>query len=306
MAKEINKNKIKISNGEKAFGVFNICFMLVMMFIMFYPMWHVVCASFSNPRMLAAHEGVLFIPKGWSLIAYDLMMKNPMILKGYGNTFFVLFFGLLVNMVMTCLAAYVLSRRNVMLNKPITLMIVFTMYFGGGLIPTYLNIMQLGLLDSLWSLIIPGAISTYNMIVLRTGFASVPESLEESAKIDGASSLRILWQIIIPLSKATIAVIALYYAVAHWNSWFNAMLYLSDREKFPLQLILREILINNDTSSMVGEGSMAGQGGAGEASFVSETVKYAVIIVSTVPILCVYPFIQKYFTKGVMVGAVKG
>lgn len=306
MAKEISKNKIKISTGEKIFNVFNICFMIAMIFIMFYPMWHVVCASFSNPRLLAAHEGVLIIPKGWSLIAYDLMMENPMILKGYGNTFFILFFGLLVNMVMTCLAAYVLSRRKVMLNKPITMMIVFTMYFGGGLIPTYLNIMELGLLDSLWSIIIPGAISTYNMIVLRTGFASVPESLEESAKIDGASSLRILWQIIIPLSKATIAVIALYYAVGHWNAWFNAMLYLSDRQKFPLQLILREILINNDTTSMVGEGSMAGQGGAGEASFVSETVKYAVIIVSTVPILCVYPFIQKYFTKGVMVGAVKG
>ena len=140
------------------------------------------------------------------------------------------------------------------------------------------------------------------MIVLRTGFASVPESLEESAKIDGASSLRILWQIILPLSKATVAVICLYYAVAHWNSWFNAMLYLNEREKFPLQLILREILIQNDTSSMV----TAMDAGAGDSSFVSETVKYAVIIVSVVPILCVYPFIQKYFTKGVMVGAVKG
>jgi len=207
-------------------------------------------------------------------------------------------------MVMTCLCAYVLSRRNVMLNKPITLMIVFTMYFSGGLIPTYLNIRDLGLIDSLWSLIIPGAISTYNMIVLRTGFASVPESLEESAKIDGASNIRILWQIIIPLSKASLAVICLYYAVGHWNSWFNAMLYINRRELFPLQLILREILINNDTSSMVNDVTV--QGGAGEASFVSETVKYAVIIVSTVPILCLYPFIQKYFTKGVMVGAVKG
>ena len=183
-------------------------------------------------------------------------------------------------------------------------MIVFTMYFSGGLIPTYLNIRDLGMLDSLWSLIIPGAISTYNMIVLRTGFASVPESLEESAKIDGASNIRILWQIIIPLSKASLAVICLYYAVGHWNSWFNAMIYLNRRELFPLQLILREILINNDTSSMVNDVTV--QGGAGEASFVSETVKYAVIIVSTVPILCLYPFIQKYFTKGVMVGAVKG
>ena len=306
MAKDLtlNNNKIKASVGEKIFNVFNILFMIAMMFVMFYPMWHVVCASFSDPRAIAAHDGVLLAPKGFSLVAYELMAKNPNILNSYGNTLYVLVFGLAINMVMTCLCAYVLSRRNVMLNKPITLMIVFTMYFSGGLIPCYLNIRDLGLLDSLWSLIIPGAIATYNMIVLRTGFASVPESLEESAKIDGASNLRILWQIIIPLSKASLAVICLYYAVAHWNSWFNAMIYLNRRELFPLQLILREILINNDTSTMVNDVTV--QGGAGEASFVSETVKYAVIIVSTVPILCLYPFIQKYFTKGVMVGAVKG
>ena len=297
-----NENKIKTTAGEKAFNVFNIIFMLVMMFVMFYPMWHVLCASFSDARLLSAHTGVLLWPEGYSVTAYKLMMKNPMILRGYGNTLFILVFGLLLNMVMTCLAAYVLSRRNVMLNRVITIFIVFTMYFNGGLIPTYLNIKSLGLMDSLWAVIVPGAISTYNMIVLRTGFASVPESLEESAKIDGASSLRILWQIILPLSKATVAVICLYYAVAHWNSWFSAMLYLNERELFPLQLILREILIQNDTSSMV----TAMDVGAGDSSFVSETVKYAVIIVSVVPILCVYPFIQKYFTKGVMVGAVKG
>ena len=297
-----NENKIKTTAGEKAFNVFNIIFMIVMMFVMFYPMWHVLCASFSDARLLSAHTGVLLWPEGYSVTAYKLMMKNPMILRGYGNTLFILVFGLLLNMVMTCLAAYVLSRRNVMLNRVITIFIVFTMYFNGGLIPTYLNIKSLGLMDSLWAVIVPGAISTYNMIVLRTGFASVPESLEESAKIDGASSIRILWQIILPLSKATVAVICLYYAVAHWNSWFNAMLYLNERELFPLQLILREILIQNDTSSMV----TAMDVGAGDSSFVSETVKYAVIIVSVVPILCVYPFIQKYFTKGVMVGSVKG
>lgn len=296
------ENKIKTTAGEKIFNVFNIIFMIAMMFVMFYPMWHVLCASFSDARLLSAHTGVLLWPEGYSVTAYKLMMKNPMILRGYGNTLFILVFGLLLNMIMTCLAAYVLSRRNVMFNRPITIFIVFTMYFSGGLIPTYLNIKDLGLMDSLWAVIVPGAISTYNMIVLRTGFASVPESLEESAKIDGASALRILWQIILPLSKATVAVICLYYAVAHWNSWFSAMLYLNERELFPLQLILREILIQNDTSSMV----TAMDVGAGDSSFVSETVKYAVIIVSVVPILCVYPFIQKYFTKGVMVGAVKG
>lgn len=296
------KNKIKVSPSERIFNIFNIILMLVMMIIMFYPMWHVLCASFSNAKMLSSHSGVLLMPEGFSTTAYKLMMKNPMIIKGYANTFFILFFGLVVNMFMTCLAAYVLSRRNLMFKKPLTIIIVFTMYFSGGLIPTYLNIMGLGLEDSLWAVILPGAISTYNMIVMRTGFASVPVSLEEAAKIDGASSFRVMWQIILPLSKATVAVVCLYYAVSHWNAWFNAMLYLTDRNKFPLQLILREILIQNDTSSMV----TAMDVGAGDSSFVSETVKYAVIIVSVVPILCVYPFIQKYFTKGVMVGAVKG
>lgn len=297
-----NKNAIKISKGERVFDIFNFLFMIAMMLVMFYPMWHVLCASFSDARLLSAHSGPLILPEGFSFNAYRLMAKNPMILRGYGNTLFILIFGLSVNMVMTCLAAFVLSRKNVMLNKLITVFVVFTMYFSGGLIPTYLNIIELGLENTLWAVIVPGAISTYNMIVMRTGFASVPDSLEEAAKIDGASTLRVLWQIIIPLSKATIAVICLYYAVSHWNSWFNAMLYLTDREKFPLQLILREILINNDTASMVNAMDV----GVGDASFVGETVKYAVIIVSVVPILCVYPFIQKYFTKGVMIGAVKG
>jgi|LSQX01.3.fsa_nt_gb putative aldouronate transport system permease protein len=297
------KNTVKISKAERAFDIFNFLFMVCMMAVMFYPMWHVICASFSDAKLLSSHTGPLLWPEGYSLTAYKLMAKNPMILRGYGNTLFILVFGLLLNMTMTCLAAYVLSRRNLMLNKFFTILIVFTMYFSGGLIPTYLNIIQLGMENTLWAVIVPGAISTYNMIVMRTGFAAVPESLEEAAKIDGASRIRILWQIILPLSKATVAVISLYYAVAHWNSWFNAMLFLSDRQKFPLQLILREILINNDTATMVNANMNVG---VGDASFVSETVKYAVIIVSAVPILCVYPFIQRYFTKGVMIGAVKG
>lgn len=295
------ENKIKMSTGERVFNVFNVIFMFVMMFVMFYPMWHVLCASFSDAKQLSSHAGVLLWPDGYSLTAYKLMFKNPMILKGYGNTLYVLFFSMIINMVMTSIAAYVLSRKNVMLNKPITVFIIFTMYFNGGLIPTYLNVKSLGLIDSLWSIILPGAITTYNMVVLRTGFASVPDSLEESAKIDGASSLRILCQIILPLSKATFMVVCMYYAVSHWNGWFYAMIYLNDRAKFPLQLILREILIQNDTSSMVG-----GDVAAGDSAYVSETVKYAVIIISIVPILCIYPYVQKHFTKGVMVGAVKG
>lgn len=203
-------------------------------------------------------------------------------------------------MVMTCMGAYFTSRKDVMFCHTITLLIIFTMYFSGGMIPFYMTVKGLGLENSLFSLIIPGAISTFNLIVLRTAFASIPPALEESARLDGAGHWRILIQIVIPLSKASLSVVALYYAVQHWNAWFNAMLFLKDRELFPLQLVLREILIQNDTSSMT---QMVD---AGNSSFIGETVKYAVIIVSVVPILCIYPFIQKYFEKGVMIGAVKG
>ena len=180
------------------------------------------------------------------------------------------------------------------------IMIMITMFFSGGIIPFYLTVKMLGMYNSLWSLIIPSGISTYNLIIMRTSFIGIPDSLEEAAYIDGAGHVRVLTQVIIPLSKSIIAVMVLYYGVAHWNEWFNAMIFLNDRGKFPLQLVLREILIQNDTNSMT-------QGvGAADGISVAESVKYAVIIVATVPILCIYPFLQKYFVKGVMVGALKG
>lgn len=293
-------NKIKISKAEMGFQIFNYIFMVFIMFIMLYPMWHVLMASISDARQLSSHTGILLIPDGFSLKAYQLMMKNPMILRGYGNTLFILVFGLTINMLVTFMGAYGLSRKNVMWNRTITLFIIFTMYFSGGMIPAYLNIKNLGLENTLWSVILPVSVNTFNLIVMRTGFEAVPDSLEEAARIDGAGHLTILFKIMLPLTKATTAVIALYYAVSHWNSWFNAMLYLTDRNLFPLQLILREILIQNDTSMMTMNVD------AGDSSFVSETVKYAVIIVTVLPIICVYPFIQKYFASGVMIGAVKG
>jgi putative aldouronate transport system permease protein len=225
---------------------------------------------------------------------------DPMIGKGYLNTGVILVFGLSVNMILTSIGAYFMSRKNVMFNRTITLMIIFTMYFSGGLIPFYMTVKELGMENSLWALIIPSSINTFNLIILRTAFASIPDSLEESARLEGAGHVSILFKIVIPLSKATMSVIALYYAVFHWNSWFNAMIFLTNRQLFPLQLILQEILIQNDTSSMT---QMVN---AGDSSFIGETVKYAVIIVSAAPILCVYPFIQKYFVQGVMIGAVKG
>jgi len=234
-----------------------------------------------------------------------IVFNNPNIGIGYMNTIIYVTAGTLVNLLMTSLGAYALSREGYKFKKFFTIAIVFTMYFGGGLIPTFLLVKALGMLDSRLAMIIPSAIGTWNLIVLRTAFASVPKSLEESAKIDGANDFVILFKIFIPVSKATMAVMLLFYAVGHWNSWFDAMIYLRDRELFPLQLFLREILISN---SMIGNPA-AGAGGlsnsADEFFFMEETIKYSTIIISTVPILFIYPFIQKYFTKGVMLGSLK-
>ncbi len=286
----------------KLFDVFNVAFMLLLIPIMLYPIWHVVMASFSDSALLTGHTGLILKPLGFSTASYKLMAKNPMIFRGYLNTLFVVVAGVCLNIAFTSLAAYCLSRKGLYWQKPLMMMMVFTMYFSGGLIPVYLtNTQMYHLTNSYWSLILPGLISTYNLIIMRTSFMALPDSLEESAKLDGAGAIRILVSIVIPLSMPVIAVMTLYYAVGHWNAWFDASIYIKTREKFPLQLILREILIINDTNSMT-----QGSADASDQMAIGATVKYAVIVVSTVPILCVYPFLQKYFQKGVMIGAVKG
>lgn len=292
---------IKESPSRKAFNVFNIIFMLCMIVITLYPLLYVVFASLSDSNELMKHSGLLLKPVGFSWAAYKAVFQNPNILQGYKNTIIVLISSVAVSMFLTCLAAYVLSRKNVLFNGVITFIIMFTMFFSGGMIPTYLLVNNLGLTNTYWALILPGAISTYNMIIMRTGFAAIPESLEESAKIDGANHFTILFKIVIPLAKPTMAVIVLYYAVACWNSWFNAMIYLQKRRDLqPLQLILRGILIENDTSNM--QDGNVGQ----DTESIAESIKYAVIVVATLPILAIYPFLQKYFIKGIMIGAVKG
>lgn len=286
--------------GEKVFAVFNGLLMLFSIFIMLYPMWHVLCASFSDAGKLLAHKGMIFAPIDFSTEAYKAVAKNPMILSSYMNTIFIVVVGLIINVVITAMTAYVLSRKNLYFKKWIMILIVITMYISGGTIPFYFLVKGIGLEDSLWSLILPMALSSYNMIITRSAFEAIPDSMEESARLDGAGHMRILFSIMLPLARATIAVIVLYYAVSHWNSWFNAVLFINDRKKYPLQLVLREILIQNDTSNMA-------QGVGMEDQYsVAESIKYAVTIVATVPILCVYPFIQKYFASGVMLGAVKG
>lgn len=292
---------IKESPSRKAFNVFNIIFMLCMIVITLYPLLYVVFASLSDSNELMKHSGLLLKPVGFSWAAYKAVFKNPNILQGYKNTIIVLISSVTVSMFLTCLAAYVLSRKNVLFNGVITFIIMFTMFFSGGMIPTYLLVNNLGLTNTYWALILPTAISTYNMIIMRTGFAAIPQSLEESAKIDGANHFTILFKIVIPLAKPTMAVIVLYYAVACWNSWFNAMIYLQKRRDLqPLQLILRGILIENDTSNM--QDGNVGQ----DTESIAESIKYAVIVVATLPILAIYPFLQKYFIKGIMIGAVKG
>ncbi len=291
---------MKKSKGETVFGVCNVLFMLLMIVITLYPVWYVVTCSFSDSNFLIGDKGLMLLPKGFSLSAYQSVLKNPNIAVGYRNTLFVVVVGTLVNVLMSSLAAFVLTRKQFAIKKVMMTMIIITMYFGGGLVPTYLVVYKyLGLGDTLWALILPGAINTYNMIIMKTNFASIPSSLEESAAIDGANEIVVLFRIVLPLSLPIIAVMVLFYGVAHWNSWFNALIYIRKPALYPLQLRLREILLINDVSSMTAGAD------ASDKYNIGESIKYATIMVATVPILLVYPFIQKYFVKGMMIGAVK-
>ena len=287
--------KKKNSNGW-GFRLINGIILAMISLMTLYPFLYVIFASFSDPVKLMGNSSLLLKPLGFSLNAYKKVFVNPSIYSGYLNTIFYVAAGTLVNILATCMAAYVLSRKQFMLRRFLTIMFIFTMYFNGGLIPSYLLIKDLGLINSRLSLILPGAVSTFNLMIMITGFEGIPQSLEESARIDGAGDWTILFRIIMPLAKPTIMVILLYYAVGHWNSWFNAMIYLRDADKMPIQIFLRDILTRSQLGAMTGQTDVEDEG---------QTIKYATIIVSTVPILCIYPFIQKHFVKGVMIGAVK-
>ena len=290
-------NAIRHTTGENVFNAFNICLLFLVTLCMLYPMLHVIFSSLSNGALLMKHKGLLWRPQGFSLAAYRAVAKSPMIPIGYRNTLFVVTIGTALNILMTALGAFFVSRKDQTAAKYVMLFFLFTMFFSGGMIPAYLNVNSLGLYDSLWALILPGLVSTYNLIILRTAFQAIPESLEESAKLDGANHFQILTRIYLPLSTTVIAVLVLYYGVGHWNAWFDAMLYIRNRNYYPLQLIMREVLISNDVSQMYNAGV--------DVDMVAPTVQYAVIVATTLPILCIYPFLQKYFVKGVMIGSVK-
>lgn len=294
-----NKKKIKEGWASRLFDFCNIIILALVVIVTVYPILYVIFASLSNGDRLLAHTGLLWYPLDFTLAGYKMVFKDPMIVRGYLNTIFVVFVGSLISMAVTVLAAYFLSRKEIMLQKGIMVYIIITMFFSGGMIPFYFTVRNLGLYNSLWALIFPTAVNTFNLIVMKTNFQGVPDGLIEAAVLDGADHFRILGSVILPLVKPILAVISLYYIVGKWNEWFNAMIFLQDRVKYPLQLVLRGILLANDNNAMT-----TGVG-LGDQEAVSESIKYGVIVVATLPILCIYPFLQKYFVAGTLVGAVK-
>ncbi|MBD8519711.1 carbohydrate ABC transporter permease [Lysinibacillus sp. FSL R7-0073] len=292
---------MKESKGDRAFTIFNYIFLAIVAVVVLYPLIFVLSASLSNPEYVISGDLWLW-PKEFTVEAYEKVFQNPDIINGFINTLKYTFFGTLLNIVMTICAAYPLSRRNLKGKGFIMAFMVFTMFFSGGLIPTYLLIRDLGMINTFWVMIIPNAVAVWNIIIMRTFFQSIPYELEESAMIDGAGNFRILWSIVLPLSLPVMAVMVLFYAVGHWNSYFQALIYLQDQDKFPLQLILRQILIQGQADDMIK---------ATSESFLAqklsvEGLKYAVLIVANLPMLMLYPFLQRYFVKGVMIGSLKG
>jgi len=292
---------MKRSLGERAFDAFNVLFLCGLSFLFIVPFAHILFSSVSDPMRLMKTPGLILWPHGFTLKGYLFALSNRNIYTGYMNTLVYVTAGTALNLLFTSMMAYVLSRKGVLLNNAMMFLLVFTMFFSGGLVPFYLVVRGIGLYDSRLAMIIPGLVSVMNMIIMRTSFQGIPESLAESAKMDGAGNWTILFRIILPVSKALLSVIGLFYAVGHWNAWFNGSIFLRDRNKFPLQLILREILVIDDVtakSDILLDGS--------EMDFYRPLVKFATTMIATLPILFIYPFIQKNFTQGVMIGSIKG
>lgn len=293
---------MKLHKRRSVFPLFNGLLLALVGLLCLYPLLYIVFASLSEPDRIMKHTGLLLGPLGFTFEGYELAFRNPNILTGYMNTIFYVVVGTALSLIVTAAGAFVTSRKDALLARPIMLGVVFTMYFSGGLIPLFLLVNNLGLYNTRTAIILVGLVNTWNLIVMRTSFLGIPDSLEASAKIDGASPMTIFTRIYLPLSKPMLATMTLFYGVGNWNSWFNHMIYLQDRDKFPLQLIMREILIANDMSSMTNMSTV----GTYTNDMYQVLVKYAVVVIATLPILCIYPFLQRYFIKGVMVGAIKG
>jgi len=289
---------VKSTTGERVFRGFNVLFMLLMIFITLYPLWYVFISSFSNPT--AVSRGlVVFWPSGFEMASYKAVSDTPNIWSSYGNTIFYSVFGTAFSMILTVIGAYPLSKKRLKGRKFFMFVILFTMWFGAGMMPTFLNFRNLNLLDNRLGIILAFAVNTFNVILMRTFFENVPDSLEESAKMDGANDLTILAAIYLPLSVPAIATLTMYYFVGRWNSYFWAMIMLQDQSKVPLQVLLRRLIVQ--VSYTVNESVDRSL-----TTMTDQTVVYATIIVSVIPMLVFYPFIQRFFVKGLMVGAIKG
>jgi len=295
------KNKIQLSLADRIFQIVLYAVSAIVLLCVIYPLYFVIIASFSDPSAVAGGQ-VWLLPKGFTLDGYEELFRHSEIWIGYGNTILYTTVGTIVGLVVNLFAAYSLSRTDLVGRKFFNLMFIFTMFFNGGLIPTYLTIQDFNLYNTFAVMVIPFSVSVYNIIVARTFFqTSIPADLNDAARIDGCGNLYYFFKIVIPLSKAIIAVITLWTAVGMWNSYFNALIYLNDAGRYPLQLILRNILITNNLQMSFGSGEAMQI-----ALRLSNLMRYSVIIVSTVPIMCFYPFVQKHFNQGVMIGAVKG
>lgn len=278
----------------------------LILFVVAYPLYWVIISSFSDPTAVSAGK-VLLRPIGFTLKGYAEVFKNSQVMRGFFNSIVITFVGVCVNLAVTLPTAYALSRDNFSGKKPITVFYMITMFFGGGMIPTYLVVKNMQLLNTIWALVLPGCLSVYNMIVARTFFKSnISEELYEAGEIDGCTQSRFFFQIALPLSKAIIAIMLLYYGVGHWNSYFSALLYISDQDKYPLQLVLRNILITNQTALSQTATTAAARAALQEQQQLIDVMKYSLIIISSVPVLIMYPLVQKHFVKGVMIGSVKG
>lgn len=295
--------KIKKTKGEQVFDVFNVILMAIVAAVMILPMLHVLSVSLSEGSE-SIKGGFFFYPHGFNLKGYETVFKDPLLIRSYGNTILYVIGNTVLTLFFTALTAYPLSIPGFRLKIPVTVFLTITMFVSGGTIPTYMLMRNLGLINSVWVMILPFCVGAYNVILFRTFFTGIPAALREAAIIDGASEVTVLFRIIFPLSKAIFATIGLFTLVAKWNDWFSALIYLNRETMYPLQMILRKILFNTD-QAMKNLDPVTRQMFSGN-EVTAQNVKMAAIIITTLPILCVYPFIQKYFVKGVFVGTIKG
>lgn len=307
MAKSEVQHRQRLTRDDIIFNTFNYILIFIFVAVTLYPLIYVVSASISEPTKVNSGQMWLW-PVGFTTIGYEKVFKDPDIWRGYGNTIFYTVVGTLINLAFTLPCAYALTKKTLPFKSLINFVILFTMFFSGGLIPLYMLVNDLGLMDTIWAVLLPTAVSAYNVIITRTFMqTSIPDGLEEAAEIDGCSPFGVFFRIVLPLSSPIIAVMALFYGVGHWNSYFNEMIFLTDRNKIPLQVVLRELIIITQISG--GDGATISNTEAKTAAEMQQlagVIKYSVMIVSTVPIIIVYPFLQRFFVKGVMIGSIKG